>query len=273
MAIADAISDLFNCGRPRRPQTRDSAKPGEDVTRMNDRVGATLHHGSDETPLSASAHDHNATLQRVPEGSPFQPEPLESQAPIDTPTIRASTEASARSVEEVPERVPQGRTTRAEVNDQRVKPGKGTQIEKHILVTNDAPDAGLAAFDLGLEDVTTSAMEVTPAIKAPESVRTSLLLDKDEPRSEALEEKAPDAALTMPVETPEITPEVAGKLTTTHKTTGTKLLNDQTTVPLAISALQPQETEPVVASPEVQIAEPKVAQRTSIQFLDLPTGT
>jgi hypothetical protein len=273
MAIADAISDLFNCGRPRRPSTRDSAKPGENVTRMNDRVGATHHHGSAETPLNTSAYDNSATLLPVPEASPFQLEPLDSQAPIDTPAICASTETSAvRSVEEA-EKVPQGRTTRDQGGDQRAKPGKVTQIEKRILVTTDAPDAGLATFDLCHEDVNTSAKEVTPATKASDSIRTSLLLDKDEPTSETIEEKAPDAASTMPVETHEMTPEVAEKLTAPRETTNTKLLNDRPAVPLAFSTTQPQEAEPVVMNPEAQIAEPQVPLRASIQFLDLPTGT
>jgi hypothetical protein len=275
MAIADAISDLFNCGRPRRPQTRDSAKLGQDVTRMNDRVGATLHHGSDETPQSTSAYDNDATIQPVPEHSPFQPEPLETQAPIETPTTRVSAESTAaRDVEEAPEKVPPGRTTRDQVSDQSVKPIKGTQIEKRILVTTDAPDAGLVAFDLGPADVNTSAKEVPPAVKAPEPTRTSLLRNKDEPKSEALEEKAPDAAsTTVPMESPNLTPRAADKLTAPHETTDSEILDNRTAVPLAKSTLQPQEAELIVAITEPQAAEPEVPRRAPIEFLDLPTGT
>jgi hypothetical protein len=273
MAIADAISDLFNCGRPRRPQTRDSAKPGEDALRMTDvRVGATLDHASDETPPNISARD-NATPQSVPEGGLLHIVPLEPHAPIDTSTLRTSPEATpVRSIEDVKEEVPQSRTRRDQEGDQRVKPGKATQIEQRFLVTTDTPDAGrLAAFELDLQNDHTTDEEVTPVLEASDTIRTSPVKTV-ELRPETVEKQAPEAAQTSPADTNELKAEEVVKHAATHESADTKALDDRSAIPTTASTISSQELGSAIVNPVVKAGGPQLPQRRSIQFLSLPTG-
>lgn len=212
MAFAGAISDLFNCGRPRKPPTRDGTKSGEHATRS---AGATLNHGSDDRPLSTSSDD-NATPQLGVGGGRLHVSPFAFSPPIDLnlPTIRASTESNAvRRLEHGPEEAPEGRTRPAEVSDQRPpKPGKGTQIEKRILVTTDTPDASLAAFDLDLPNVATASVETAPVVKDTDT-DYPFPVEKDEPRLEEVEIKASNASEAFPVESIESRPDDVEKKT------------------------------------------------------------
>jgi hypothetical protein len=188
MAFAGAISSLFDCGRPRKPTTRDGTKPGEDATRS---VGATLNHGSDDVPLNDSPHD-NATSQLGLGGGQLHISPFAFSPPIDlnTPTDSAATKTNAVRLEHVPEEAPEGRTKSTLVSDQRPsKPGKGTQIEKRILVTANAPDSGLAAFDLDLPNLGNTPVEVTPVVKAPQTTQSHTEDANEIPRQQVEQEE------------------------------------------------------------------------------------
>jgi hypothetical protein len=301
MAFAGAISSLFDCGRPRKPPTRDGAKPGEDATRS---VGATLNHGSDDVPLNDSPND-KATPQLGLGGGQLHISPFAFSPPIDlnTPSEAASTKINAvRSLEHVPEDVPQGRTSPTQGSDHRLsKPVKGTQIEKRILVTADAPDLSLATFDLDLPNLGNTPVEATPVVKAAQTTQSPLdeankiqppHVEQDEPivgqapavettesKPEHGDEETSEVAKAFPFKADE--PEVeyvefeslVVEVATPQGLVESNLSEEILVVPTAISISEPQKDNTAMEVSESQSAEPEVSPAAPAQLLDLPTGT
>lgn len=254
MAFAGVISDLFNCGRPRRPQTRNGSISGEDATRM---VAVTQNTGLD-IPTTAAAASSDARLHAVPEDEELpRPTSVESKAPFNSrpSTRRASVEATpADSIQHAPAEEPRIRTKRSESSDTntKAKTSIGKHVEQRFLVTIDTPASSNAPAKLSLDHVEASVVEVAPLEKEP-VVKPQLAQETQEAQE----------TVTARIETP------------------TKLAEEPPSVNADVSTAQSSETEPVVqlqeASPAIAPAVVEetivpVSQPASTQLLDLPTG-
>jgi hypothetical protein len=272
MAFAGVISDLFNCGRPRRPQTRDGAvKPGEDATRMkavtqdpepsihND---AIQHNDSERPPIHRLSLGD--ALQPVSEEGHWDVTPLESTAPFNSrpSTRRPSIEDSAdNNLKDAPEEEPQQPVRRNGPSHSKAKASIGKQIEQRFLVTIDTPSASNATPKLSRDN------EVTPTDTAPVVLEASKVGAKDS-QIEHVE-----------------------NVSTPHVETEPKLSQEHPAVPEPVSMPPSPEVEPVTPIQEVQptfelkevsnataLVEAEVpvvpiTQAAPTKFLDLPTGS
>jgi hypothetical protein len=260
MAFVGAISDLFSCGRPRRPQTRDGASTGEDATGMaaTSGIGGTLERVSDTTPRDTSA-PHDATLHPVAEeGSPHIGAPEESKGIVHSGplTNRSSTEVGGvRTFEdarkEVPEEVPHGHTGRNEPSDGKAATGKGWQVEQRFLVTTSTPAASSATSELNVDNVKAAVVDTTtPPPSTHQDVTT----------------RSP------PIETNELELETREEAAVLDAVPATKLAEDDAPVSVVVPMPQIQEVTPVSVPPELESPGVLLPLAASTQFLDLPTG-
>jgi hypothetical protein len=196
MAFVGAISDLFNCGRPRRPQTRDELRDGantnsgDDTTRADPvpdiRIDASHSNNPDKTAAAPSD-----TIPQLFLGNSFSHiGSLDGRDSIDgrQPTVRPSTDAvrslegrpsivrpstdavrSIHSLQYVPEEM---RARRNESNDEKSKSGSGWQVEKQFLVTTNTPDPSSATPKLSLDIAESSVVDLTPAVKRQDGAST-----------------------------------------------------------------------------------------------------
>jgi hypothetical protein len=196
MAFVGAISDLFNCGRPRRPQTREELRngantnPGDDTTRADPvpdiRIDASHSNNSNTTASAPSdaipqlflgnSVTHFGSLENRDsiEGRPSTVRPsTDAIRSLDgRPSIvRRSTEAvrSLHSLQYVPEEI---RTLQNELIDEKSKTGSGWQVEKQFLVTTNAPDASDAAPKLSLDFAEASVVDLTPTTNSQDGTST-----------------------------------------------------------------------------------------------------
>jgi hypothetical protein len=196
MAFVGAISDLFNCGRPRRPQTRDELREGantnsgDDTTRADPvpdiRIDAS--HSNNPNKTAAAPSD---TIPQLFLGDSFSHiGSLDGRDSIDgrQPTVRPSTDAvrslegrpsivrpstdavrSIHSLQYVPEEM---RARRNESSDGKSKAGSGWQVEKQFLVTTTTPDPSSATPKLSLDIADSSVVDLTPILKRQDGAST-----------------------------------------------------------------------------------------------------
>ncbi|KAH4267758.1 hypothetical protein HBI25_036000 [Parastagonospora nodorum] len=248
MAFAGVISDLFNCGRPRRPQTRDGSKSGEDATRM---VAVTQDGAGFDIPPTAAAVPSDTRLHAVPEDEELpRPTSVESKAPFNSrpSTRRASIEAiPADSIQHAPTEEPRSRTKRSESSDTntKAKASIGKQVEQRFLVTIDTPASSNAPAKLSLDHVEASVVEVAPIEKKP-----------------VVEPQLVQETVTARLETP---PKLAEEPPSVTVDVSTAQLPE--TEPI----VQPQEASPVIAPAALEETVVPMPQPASTQLLDLPT--
>jgi hypothetical protein len=249
MAFAGVISDLFNCGRPRRPQTRDGSKSGEDATRM---VAVTQDGAGFDIPTTAAAAPSDARLHAVPEDEELtRPTSVESKAPFNSrpSTRRASIEAvPADSIQHAPTEESHSRTKRSESSDTntKAKASIGKQVEQRFLVTIDTPASSNATAKLSLDHVEASVVKVAPVKKEP-VVEPQLVQETVAARIET--------PTRLAEEPPSVTVDVSNAR-----------------LPETEPIVQLQEASPVIAPATVEETIVPMSQPASTQLLDLPTG-
>jgi len=254
MAFAGVISDLFNCGRPRRPQTRNGSISGEDATRM---VAVTQNAGLD-MPTTAAAAPSDARLHAVPEDEELpRPTSVESKAPFNSrpSTRRASIEANpADNIQDAPAEEPRSRTKRSESSDTntKAKASIGKQVEQRFLVTIDTPASSNAPTKLSLDHVEASVVEVAPIEKEP--VVEPQLAQETQKTQESM-----PARTETPTQLSEEPPSATADVSTAES-------------PEAEPVVQLQEASPVIAPAVVEETVLPMSQPASTQLLDLPTG-
>lgn len=290
MAFVGAISDLFSCGRPRRPQTRDGASTGEDATGMaaTSGIGGTLERVSDTTPRDTSA-PHDATLHPVTEeGSPHIGAPEESKRVVDSGplTNRSSTEVggvrtSEDARKEVPEEVPQGHTGRNEPSDGKAATSKGWQVEQRFLVTTSTPGASSATPELNGDNVKAAVLETTTPppsthqnASTHQDASTHQVVSAHQDASTHQDATAHQDATTRssPIETNEPELETREEAAVFDAVPATKFAEDDAPVSVAVPMPQIQEATLVSASPKLESPGVLLPPAASTQFLDLPTG-
>ena len=259
MAFAGAISDLFSCGRPRRPQTRDETNTGEDASRVAATldpaspgdIRATANTSSDKPPVDASAL-RDATRHAVPEHDVSHIRPAERERLTNSisSTIRASTEA-VRDLEHVPQKkLPQDRDEPNEGSrDEKVEAGKGWQVEQRFLVTTNTPGTSDANLEEEPDDAEAPVSEVTPMVEAQ------------------------NATLPIPTETNKLELENAKEAVIAHAVIDTKLRDDDQAASATPPAPELQGGSSSVVALEVEGVEVETHEKTAPkQLLDLPTG-
>jgi hypothetical protein len=272
MAFVGAISDLFSCGRARRPQTRDETRDaadtntGEEAARADPlpdiRIDATLSDNADKTPSRPS----DANAQTFLGDGLSHTDPLDHRESIEgrPSTVRPSTDA-VRSLQYVPEEVPQSRTRRIESIGEKPKTGSGWQVEKQFLVTTNTLDASSAAPKLSLDKVEASVIDITPVVTTQDPVPAPLV-ETTNSKVEDVEEAVVHEAVTDT------------KLDEDHPFLPEPVCLPQsgdTAVSEAASMPQSQESEAINSDPIVSkevAVEIQLPQIAPVQFLDLPTG-
>jgi hypothetical protein len=284
MAFVGAISDLFSCGKPRRPQTRDGANPGADVTRTD----ATPNDARNKTPVDTAA-PHLATLPPVQEDSFLQLESLGSNGPGDSlpqsiyePTAAQAPRQPEEAHAESPE-VPQSRTRRFESSNEKAKTSSGWQVEQRILVTTNAADTSDAPFKPSLDLIEASVVDVTPVVKA-QHVTPTQPVKKEEAKVEKVEEVVTPQAVAKPevaVEKEEPRVDEVEQAVTPQTVIEPKVVEHVSSTPEAAVVSQSKEASPIPVSEEVScVPVPKEAESIKQQpiptapkqFLDLPIG-
>jgi hypothetical protein len=273
MAFVGAISDLFSCGRARRPQTRDDASDGAntntaDGTRADPvpdiRIDATP--PSDNTDQTHSSPG-DATRPPVLGEDITQFTPLESRTSVEgrASTVRPSTDA-VRSLQYVPEEAPQSRARRIESIGDKTKAGSGWQVEKQFLVTTNSSDASSATPKLSLDKADSSVVDVTPMANTQNVVPTPPV-ETIEPKVEEVEEAVIQPAVTD------------NKIDEEYPFLPEPVLSPQsedTAVTETVSMPQPEEPEAIKTDSvpsEENSAAIELPQAAPTQLLDLPTGT
>jgi hypothetical protein len=285
MAFVGAISDLFSCGKPRRPQTRDGANnTGDDATRTD----ATPNDTPDKTPADTAA-PHVATLPPVQEDSLLQFDLLGSKGPDDSlpQSNRAPTEANAthrleEAHAESPE-VPQSRTRRLEPSNEKTKTGSGWQVEQRILVTTNATDTSNTPFKPSLDLVEASPVDVTPVVKA-QHVTPTPPVEKEEAKVQEAEPAVVPQTVVEPklvVEKKESEVEEIEHVVVPDAVVQPKVIEDVSSTPEVVVIPQAKEVSSILISEEIsQALVPKEIETTAKQlppttpkqFLDLPIG-
>jgi hypothetical protein len=272
MAFVGAISDLFSCGRARRPQTHDETRDGAntntaDATRADPvvpdiQIDATPPtDSSDKTPSSPS----DATPRPVLGDDLPQISPLENRPSIEgrASTVRPSTDA-VRSLQYVPEEAPQSRTRRIESSGEKTKASSGWQVEKQFLVTTNTSEASNATPKLSLDKAESSIVDVTPIVSAPIVAPTPV--ETTESKAEVVDE-----VVAQPVVTD-------AKVDAEYPFLPEPVLLSQSedmAVSESVSIVQVQEPEAIKTDSvpaEEDSAEIELPQTAPAQFLDLPTG-
>jgi hypothetical protein len=284
MAFVGAISDLFSCGKPRRPQTRDGANPGADVTRTD----ATPNDAQDKIAVDTAA-PHLATLPPVHEDSFLQFESLGSKGPGDTlaqsicePTAAQAPRQPEEAHAESPE-VPQSRTRCLESSNEKAKTSSGWQVEQRILVTTSAADTSDAPFKPSLDLIEASVVDVTPVLKA-QHVTPTPPVKKEEVKVENIEEVvAPPAVaeLEVAVEKEEPRVEEVEQAVTPQTVIEPKVVEHVPSTREPAIVPESKEASPVAVSEEVshvpvpmeaESIKQQPAPSAPKQFLDLPIG-
>jgi hypothetical protein len=300
MAFVGAISDLFNCGRPRRPQTRDELREGantnsgDDTTRADPVPGIRIDASHSNNPNKTAAAPSDTIPQLFLGDSFSHIGSLDGRDSIDgrQPTVRPSTDAvrslegrpsivrpstdavrSIHSLQYVPEEM---RARRNESSDGKSKTGSGWQVEKQFLVTTNTPDPSSATPKLSLDIAESSVVDLTPAIKKQDGASTPI--DKQKTPVEDLTPATmiQDAAPT-PVEISQPEAKDAKKAVVDEAVTANKMDEDHPFLPEPLSpqspdvsnseAVRPQSKEvhvsETVTMPQPQQSEPAIPDAMS----------
>jgi hypothetical protein len=312
MAFVGAISDLFNCGRPRRPQTREELRDGpntnsgDDTTRADPvpdiRIDAS--HSNNAGKTAAAPSD---TIPQLFLGDSFSHiGSLDGRDSIDgrQPTVRPSTDAvrslegrasivrpstdavrSIHSLQYVPEEM---RARRNESIDEKSKSGSGWQVEKQFLVTTNTPDSSSAVPKLSLDFAESSIVDLTPAVKRQDGASTP----PTDKTTAPVEDLTPTAKVQAVAPTPvaKSEPEVedvekhvvdeaapAPKTDEDHPFLPEPLSPQSHVVPdfETVTTPQPQHLEAVIPGPvssEEETVQVVAPSAAPAQFLDLPIG-
>jgi len=177
MAFVGAISDLFSCGRPRRPQTRET-NAGDDATRVAatsdpaSTVRTSADKGPIDTPLPSVSTRLSVLEEDLPPSRPAQSKGSADSTPSSTCTHASIAAGTVPDIEHAPEEVRQDRNERNKgSSDGRVKSGKGWQVEQRFIVITDTQATSDPAPQLKLDNVATAAPEVAPMAEAPGPVQ------------------------------------------------------------------------------------------------------